>query len=142
MDGWTVVIQVNSLVIQENRAAASVLNVSAVLMRTNPIRPQDHRSEPNHPRPISEPIFLNLSAPNVSTGGSAVTARSAEGRASVSTDGSAENAASAEGQPSVSTGGGASGARSAMRTRMVVVLCLTRSIVCRAKWLPAVTASK
>ena len=70
-------------------------------MRTNPIRPQDQRSEPNHPRPISEPIFLNLSSPNVSTDGSTVGARSAEGQPSVSTGDDTENAASAEGQPSV-----------------------------------------
>ena len=84
-------------------------------MRTNPIRPQDQRSEPNHPSPISEPIFLNLSSPNVIM-------------PSVSTGDDTENATSVEGQAFASMGGGASGARSAMRTRIVVVLCLENMI--------------
>ena len=113
-DGWTVVIQVNSLSSPRTSGGSQCSQcVTAVLMRTNPIRPQDQRSEPNHPRPISEPIILNVSTANVSTDGSTVSARSVEGQASVSTGGSAETARSAEGQASVSTGDDTENATSA-----------------------------
>ena len=64
--------------LQEHRGSQCSQCVTAVLMRTNPIRPQDQRSEPNHPRPISEPLILNVRRTNVSTGGSAISARSAD----------------------------------------------------------------
>ena len=92
-------------------------------MRRNPIRPWDHRSEPN-----------------VSTVEHLISARSAhaEGVAFVSTDGSGVNARSAEevANQNVSISGSGINARSAFRASMVDVLCLTmRILVCKAEWL-------
>ena len=112
-------------------------------MRTNPIRDQgiteaNIRSEPNVSTDGSKAIARSVEAAvSVSTDGSTCTAgaRIVAGQdPNVSTDGSPISARIVAAAASASMGGGLFVARSAMRNRMVVVLCLMRKMVCKAKW--------